>query len=423
VALEKREDRKKLAVRSEPYWVSEGEGRHLGYYRGQRVGKWVARYRLPGTAGGYQKATLGEADDQPLSFADGERLLDFRQAKGKAAKWFDELDRSGGLRTGPYTVEDALADYMTAFRGKDRTNTQRRIDVLIKPALGRFEVAKLTTATISNWHRQRAAAAARLRTGAKADEQNVKALVTDEAKRKRMSTANRDLTVLKAALNFAFTDGKVPSDTAWRKVKPFKAVERAKLRYLSDDEIRRLVNALSPEFRPLTQAALLTGARYQELAGLRVNDVDLSARTVWFMETKAGEPRVAYLEGEGVALFKAQVRGKSGDALIFPRPDGERWSASQQGRPMRQACERANIVPPASFHDLRRTYGARLAIKGVPMAVIAEALGHADERVTRRHYAHLNPGYVANTVREHAAGLGIFQDPDSDKIADLKRSA
>jgi hypothetical protein len=41
------------------------------------------------------------------------------------------------------------------------------------------------------------------------------------------------------------------------------------------------------------------------------------------------------------------------------------------------------------------------------MAVIAEALGHADERITRRHYAHLSPSYVADTVRRTAAGLGI----------------
>ena len=41
------------------------------------------------------------------------------------------------------------------------------------------------------------------------------------------------------------------------------------------------------------------------------------------------------------------------------------------------------------------------------MAVIAEALGHADERITRKHYAHLSPSYVADTVRQTVAGLGI----------------
>lgn len=423
IALEKREDRKRLAVRTEPYWVSEGEGRHLGYYRGARVGKWVARYRLPGAKGGYNKSTLGEADDAPGAVADGVRLFDYRQAKARAAKWFDEMDRADGIKTGPYTVESALDDYMSAFTGKDRANTQRRIDVLIMPALGRYEVSKLTTQTISAWHRKRAATPARLRTSAKAETQNAKPLDTPEDRRKRQSTANRDLTVLKAALNFAYREGRVANDDAWRKVKPFGKVERAKLRYLSDDEARRLVNAVSPEFRPIIQAALLTGARYQELAGLRVADVDLRAGTCWFTDTKSGRARVAYLEAEGLSLFKAQTRGKEGDVFVFPRPDGERWNDAQQARPLRQACEAAKIRPAASFHDLRRTYGARLALRGVPMAVIAEALGHADERITRRHYAHLSPSYVADTVRANVAGMGIFKDTEGENIADFRQAS
>jgi hypothetical protein len=44
------------------------------------------------------------------------------------------------------------------------------------------------------------------------------------------------------------------------------------------------------------------------------------------------------------------------------------------------------------------------------MAVIAEALGHADERITRKHYAHLSPSYVADTVRAGVMGMGIVSD-------------
>jgi len=76
---------------------------------------------------------------------------------------------------------------------------------------------------------------------------------------------------------------------------------------------------------------------------------------------------------------------------------------------MADACVAGKVDPPAGFHDLRRTFGARLARAGVPMSVIAQALGHADERITRRHYAHLSPSYVSQTVREHAAGLGIVE--------------
>jgi integrase len=47
-------------------------------------------------------------------------------------------------------------------------------------------------------------------------------------------------------------------------------------------------------------------------------------------------------------------------------------------------------------------------MKGVPMGVIAAQLGHSDTRMTERHYAHLAPSYVADTVRAALPGLGII---------------
>ena len=41
-----------------------------------------------------------------------------------------------------------------------------------------------------------------------------------------------------------------------------------------------------------------------------------------------------------------------------------------------------------------------------PMAVLAASLGNT-EAICARHYAHLAPGYVADTIRLHAGGMGI----------------
>lgn len=38
-------------------------------------------------------------------------------------------------------------------------------------------------------------------------------------------------------------------------------------------------------------------------------------------------------------------------------------------------------------------------MRGVPMGVIAAQLGHRDTRMTEKHYAHLAPNYVAQTIR------------------------
>lgn len=80
------------------------------------------------------------------------------------------------------------------------------------------------------------------------------------------------------------------------------------MRYLSDDEARRIVNAGEPEFRPIVQASLLTGVRWGELRRITKRDVDLRSGTVWLQETKGAEPRPCYLEKEGLALFTIQCQ-------------------------------------------------------------------------------------------------------------------
>src|SRR5262249_23197715 len=54
--------------------------------------------------------------------------------------------------------------------------------------------------------------------------------------------------------------------------------------------------------------------------------------------------------------------------------------------------------------------GSTLAMRGVPMGVIAEQLGHADTRMTEKHYAHLAPSYIADTIRAHFPTLGIAEE-------------
>ena len=59
-------------------------------------------------------------------------------------------------------------------------------------------------------------------------------------------------------------------------------------------------------------------------------------------------------------------------------------------------------------------------MRGVPMGVIAAQLGHADTRMTEKHYAHLAPNYVADTVRAALPALGIVE---RSNVAQLKARA
>jgi integrase len=418
--LETRTARLRLPIRSEPYWRGLEKGFALGYRRRGRGGTWLARRRQ--ADGGYAEHRIASTDD--LQDADGVAILDYGQAQKAAREWWRaEHRREEGhdARQGPFTVADAIADYLKAYErrgGKAAYETRRAVEAHILPALGTTAVAKFTARKITDWHHGLAEKRARLRTRPGRKQNYRKAEAGPDAVRKRRATANRILTVLKAALNHAWKAGHIASDDAWRRVRPFKAVENARLRYLSEAECLRFVNACEPSFRNLVRGGLLTGCRYSELAVMRVADFNADAGVVTVPNSKAGKPRHVVLTDEGQRLFASLTAGRLGDAPIFVRADGGVWGKSHQLRPTLEASERAKIKPPISFHVLRHTHGSTLAMRGVPMGVIAEQLGHADTRMTEKHYAHLAPSYVADTIRAHFPTLGIAGD---DSIVSLRQ--
>jgi integrase len=159
--------------------------------------------------------------------------------------------------------------------------------------------------------------------------------------------------------------------------------------------------------RALVTAALLTGCRYGELVAMRAADFDRDNGTLHIPESKSGKPRHVVLASEGRQFFEDATTGKAASAVVFLRSDGREWKPTDQIRPLKAACHAARISPAVSFHILRHTYASRLARAGVPMAVIAAQLGHADLRMTTRHYAHLSPGYIADTVRAAFGSMGL----------------
>jgi integrase len=410
--LDTRSARLRLPIRSEPYWRGLEKGFALGYRRRGRGGTWLARRRE--AEGGYAEHRISITDD--LQDADGVVILDYGQAQKAARAWWRaEFRREEGHDTkqGPFTVADAIEDYLKAYErrgGKAVYDTRRAAETHILPSLGGIAVAKLTARKIEDWHHRLAELPARIRTKLGKKQRHRMVGGGPDGLRKRRATANRILTVLKATLNHAWKAGQVASDDAWRRVKPFRGVEMARVRYLSEPECVRFVNACKSDFRNLVRGALLTGCRYSELAALRAADFNADAGIVTVRQSKADKPRHVVLTMEGQRFFATLTAGKLGDDPIFARQDGGVWGKSHQLRPMLDASHRAKIKPAISFHVLRHTHGSTLAMKGVPMGVIAVQLGHADTRMTEKHYAHLAPSYVADTIRAHFPTLGIGGD-------------
>lgn len=411
--LNTRSARTRLEARREPYWTVISEGCALGYRRGAKGGYWIAKFR--DEFGQRRYDAIGAADD--ARDPDGVSALSFAQAQERARKFFARKAReaAGDLAPldRPYTIDDALNDYFRDYakRGKALSRTRSAANLHLRPALGAIPLAKLTAKRLRDWHHGLADKGRQVRgkRGELARETNRHATSRD-ALRRRRATANRILTVLKAALNHAWREGLVPSDEAWRRVSPFKSVAAPVIRYLSDDEARRIVNACAADFRDLVRGALLTGCRYGELIALHASDYDADAGTLIIRETKAGKVRHVVLTEEGRNLFNRLTAGRTRDARVFVRADGYPWGASHQQRPLIDACQRAGISPTITFHILRHSHASALAMRGVPMGVIAAQLGHADTRMTEKHYAHLAPSYVADTIRAHFPKLGIEGD-------------
>ena len=413
--------REKLRQRREPYWAKISKGCFLGYRRIAVSGTWIARYRDHDGKQHYR--ALGAADDSME--ANAKTVLNFEQAQDAARAWFKTVAREqdGAKREGRYTVRLAIEDYQRDYEarsGKSGGRMEASINAHILPALGKIEVERLTRQRIRDWHRGLAATAPRLRTTGGEGQLHKGQGNDPDTARKRKATANRVLTVLKAALNFAVVEGEAVDGGAWGAVRPFKDVDAPKVRYLSDDESLRLTNACQDDLRQIVTAALLTGCRYGEIIAIKCGDFDPDSDTLYVATSKSGKPRHIVLTDEGSEFFTQATTGRPKDEIAFKRSTGGAWGRSHQRRPLKDACEKAKINPPASFHILRHSYASRLAGNGVPMKVIAEQLGHVDTRRTEKHYAHLAESYKAETVRAAFGNLGLVKP---GKVKPLRRKA
>lgn len=403
--IDTREARSKLSARHEPYWRLIEKGFYLGYRKGKmkKAGTWIVRKHIDGA---YKKKSLAIADD----FGEDNKVdvLDFGNAQREGRKWADsEARKEAGVHEGPYSVEDAINDYLEWYevhrKSYDRVKSVCDNHILLK--LGDKQVEKLRPKQIRQWHEGLAKQKPLLKTGI-GKPQNYREKFDPRA---RKVTANRALTILKSALNQAWRDGMVPSDDAWRKVKPFRGVEDPKIRFLNEAECQRLINACTNNFRLLVQGALYTGCRYGELIKMKCEDFNTRSGIASVYDTKSGRTRHVPVTAVGKDFFKRLKAGLKGSDCMFRREDGDPWGRSHQIRPITKASKIAKIDPHATFHVLRHTYGSALAQNGVPLQVIAEVLGHADTRITSKHYAHLMPSYVADTIRANLPDFGKFE--------------
>lgn len=408
--LDTRAARARLSARGKPYWRAVDPGTHLGYRKGKTGGKWLVRWYAGD--GRYQEEAIGPTDDG--ADPDGIGILSFAQAQAQARQRAARFAQNAAGLTPDlekYTVADALHAYLLWMEQhrKSAADARNRAEAFILPTLGTIPVNRLTSTEIRAWLTALASQPPRVRTRPGHAQHYRETSHDPDAVRKRKATANRILTTLKAALNMAWQEERATDDSAWRKVKPFPKTDAARLRYLTIHECQRLINASPGNLRDLVQAALATGCRHGELAGLVVADFNPTSGTVHIRQAKSGHGRHVVLTEEGIALFNRLATGRPADALLLSPGADLSWTHNRNQRPLREACQNARIDPPISFHALRHTYAslAVMAEKPMPLLVLAQNLGHRDTRMVEKHYGHLAPSYVTEAIRASAPRFGL----------------
>ncbi len=184
----------------------------------------------------------------------------------------------------------------------------------------------------------------------------------------------------------------------WIKIPP------SEFDFLDFDDAEKLIAAAEGKWRTLILVAMRTGMRMGELLGLRWVDVDLSAGRINVRQSivrgviglpKSGKPREIPLCDDAIEALAAHRHQRG--PLVFCDAEGKALTAGLLAWPLKRALKRAGLRE-IGWHVLRHTFASHLAMRGVPLKVIQELLGHASIATTMI-YAHLAPHVARDAVR------------------------
>ena len=204
-----------------------------------------------------------------------------------------------------------------------------------------------------------------------------------KAKDTSPSTANRYLALIRAILRKACHDwewmDKIP------KIRLFPEPKR-RIRWLTSEQVKRLLNELPQHQQDMMIFALSTGLRQSNVINLEWNQVDLERKAAWIHPDQAKARKAIHvpLNSVVITVLLRQV-GKHQSRVFTFRGNPIAWVNT---RAWKLALKRAGIEN-FRWHDLRHTWASWLAQQGTPMNVLQELGGWESEEMVRR-YAHLS---------------------------------
>lgn len=203
------------------------------------------------------------------------------------------------------------------------------------------------------------------------------------------TTRGHLVTSAKRVTRWAFRQGLVAVDPLAALQKP-----RAKRREVipTAETVRAAFDAVRlPEFRLFLTVLFETGCRRSEAMRLEARDLDLPRR-LWTRKGKTtgvtGRKRVVHLTAD-LAKMLAGVAKRWPDGPILRDSIGQPWKHSSLYDQVRRIRKRAGLGPEFTFTGLRHLFVTDALERGVPVATVAELVGHRTTKMVMEHYSHL----------------------------------
>jgi integrase len=194
------------------------------------------------------------------------------------------------------------------------------------------------------------------------------------------------------------------------KENPLRSVKkppaRRRERILTADEKKKILAAVKDKhFREFIFALQETGCRPMEVARVTADDVNLE-HGVWMLKEhktarKTGKPRIVYLTPAMIDLTRE---------LVARYPEGPLFRGPREKRPFtlngircrfRRLRKKLLHLAGVVAYTYRHSYATDALANGVPMASVAELMGHRDLSMLQQHYGHLSQKVLH--LREAAA--------------------
>ena len=232
------------------------------------------------------------------------------------------------------------------------------------------------------------------------------------------TAANRMVALVRSMFNLSADWGVYAGGNPAARVKWFKEIPRE--RFVTPDELPRLWEALKNEPNPFVRVAflvgLLTGARRNEVLGMKWADLDMSQGLWTIPATKTNRTHIVPMPRPALAMIQQLPRLENNPFVFCGR-----WGKSHLvnvSKPWRRIRKEAGL-DDVRIHDLRRTLGSWLVAAGASLPLIGKALGHSQPSTTAI-YARLQLDPVRLALEANAERmLMVIETANKTEGADL----